>query len=154
MEIIFAQNSHVPQILELWKELMDFHKNLNSYWSRRQDGHIRYENIIRQMLESKEAIVLVAVDKGRVIAYSCARINKPSLTREQDSYGEINDMMVTAEFQRKGIGEQMMKVIREWFESQNIDWIGLSVAANNQIGYPFWKKQGFHDYEHRLYLKK
>jgi ribosomal protein S18 acetylase RimI-like enzyme len=154
LEIIPAHDSHVPQILELWKELMDFHKNLNAYWSRRQDGHIAYEKIIRAMLESKDAIVLVAVDKGRVVAYSCARINKPSLTREQDSHGDITDMMVNAEYQRKGIGKQVLKMIFEWFESQNIDWIGLSVAANNQIGYPFWKKQGFQDYEHRLYLKK
>jgi hypothetical protein len=35
MEIIFAQDFHIPQIIELWKELMDFHKGIDAYWSRR-----------------------------------------------------------------------------------------------------------------------
>ncbi len=63
-------------------------------------------------------------------------------------------MAVTAEYQRKGLGERMLKRICEWFESRNIDRIELSAAANNQISYSFWKKHDFQDFFHRLYSEK
>jgi ribosomal protein S18 acetylase RimI-like enzyme len=152
MEIITATEVHMPEIIELWKELMDFHKNINAYWTRREDGHITYEKMLREMLEREVAIILVAVDNGRVVGYSCALVRKPSLTRKQDRYGDIPDIMVTAEYRRRGIGERMLKMILKWFESKNIDRIELNIAAQNSISTSFWEKQGFKDYEHRLYL--
>jgi len=154
MRIFIAKDKHIPGIIEVWEELMDFHKNIDTYWSRREDGHITYEKFLREMLESEDAIVLVAVDNGRIVGYSSSRISEHPPTLEHDNYGEITDMAVTAEYQRKGIGERMLKRICEWFESRNIDRIELSAAANNQISYSFWKKHGFQDFLHRLYLEK
>ena len=153
MEIITATELHMPEIIELWKELMDFHKSINAYWTRREDGHIAYEKFLTEMLDSKDAIILVAVDNGRIVGYSCSRAGRPSLTRKQDSYGDITDMMVTAKYRRQRIGERMLKMICKWFESKNIDRIELNVAAQNSISNSFWEKQGFKDYEHRLYLE-
>ena len=55
---------------------------------------------------------------------------------------------------RKGIGEQMLGRIFEWFTSRHVDMIELSVSARNQVGYSFWRKHGFGDYIHRLYLNR
>ena len=144
---------HINEIIELWKELMDFHKNIDTYWSRREDGHTKYEKFLREMLESEDAIVLVAVGNERIVGYSSSWIRRYPPTLEHDTYGEITDMAVTAEYQRKGIGERMLKRICEWFESRNIDRIELSAAANNQKSYLFWKKHGFQDFLSRLYLE-
>jgi len=48
----------------------------------------------------------------------------------------------------------MLAKIFEWFESRNMDRIELRVLAKNQIGYSFWKKHGFKDYMHVLYLNR
>ena len=152
MEIALATDSHVPEIVELWKEFMDFHKEIDSNFSRSEDGHLSFENHLRDLMKSEDAHVLVALDKNSVVGYSLALIrNNPVF--ERDTYGAIDIMAVTAEYRRKRIGEQMLTRIYEWFASRNIDRIELSVAARNRVGYSFWKKHGFKDYRHRLYLQ-
>jgi ribosomal protein S18 acetylase RimI-like enzyme len=154
MRITVARNSHVPGIVEVWKELMDFHKDIDSRWSRSQNAHIDWEEFLREQMESEDALVLVALDKGRVVAYSISQISKYPPISRLDTFGHISDMAVTSEYRRQGIGERMLSRMYDWFESRNIDRIELSVAARNQVGYSFWKKQGFQDYMHRLYLNR
>ena len=48
----------------------------------------------------------------------------------------------------------MLSKMFQWFKSHELDRIELRVSVKNKIGYSFWKKQGFKDYQHTLYLKK
>jgi len=48
----------------------------------------------------------------------------------------------------------MLNMIFGWFTSRDIDRIELSVSARNQTGYSFWRKHGFKDFVHRLYLDR
>jgi ribosomal protein S18 acetylase RimI-like enzyme len=154
MEIIEAIDSHIPEIVELWKEFMDFHKDIDPVFSRSEDGHLSFEKHLRDSINSEDWHILVALDKGCVVGFSTSQISKYAPVFEMKTHGGINTMAVKSNYRRKGIGEQMLEKILKWFESRNIDRIELSVAANNQIGYSFWKKHGFKDYRHRLYLDR
>jgi ribosomal protein S18 acetylase RimI-like enzyme len=112
-----------------------------------------YEEHLRVAMAAKDTKVLVALDKGRVVGYAVALIRKSSPAWQREKYGYIEEMAVTAECRRKGIGTQLLKEILDWFRSGNLDMIELSVAAKNRVGYSFWKKHGFRDYLHQLYLK-
>ena|SRR3972149_2552814 len=154
MEIVTASEKHIPEILELWKEFMDFHKDIDTRFPLSVNASVNQENHLRASLQSENAQLLVAIDKSHVIAYSLSEINKypPIFTR--DTYGFISDMAVKSNYRRKGIGEEMLARIHKWFDSRKIDRIELNVAARNQVGYPFWRKHGFKDYAHRLYLDR
>ena len=154
MEIIEATDSHIPEIIELWKEFMDFHKDIDPVLSRSEDGHLNFEKHLRDSISSEDYHILVALDKGHVVGFSTSQIRKYSPVFKMQTLGGIDTMAVKSNYRRKGIGEQMLEKILKWFESRNIDRIELSVAANNQIGYSFWKKHGFKDYRHRLYLDR
>ncbi len=154
MEIVRATHSHVPEIVEIWKELMDYHKNIDSFFSRSEDGHVNFEKYVKDLIESNDSLVLVALDEGHVVAFSISRISEYPPVLQREKYGHIWDMAVKSNYRRKGIGGRMLAKIFEWFESQNVDRIELRVAAKNQIGYSFWKKHGFKDYIHILYLNK
>jgi ribosomal protein S18 acetylase RimI-like enzyme len=151
MQITVAEDSHVPGIVEVWKEFMDFYQEIDPYNGRSQDGHIHMEKYLRDSMNSQDAIVLVALDDDSVVGYSISAISKRHPVFQQDTQGVIHDMAVTSDY-RRGVGGEMLSRIRQWFDWRNIDRIELSVAAKNQIGYPFWKKHGFQDYVHRLYL--
>ena len=153
MEILVATDKHIPGIIELWKEYMDFHKDIDPYLSRGEDGHIKFENQLRDLMKSEDTLLLVALDKGHVIGYSLC-LNPRTLVLKSETYGFISDMVVQSNYRRQGIGEQMLAKIYEWFESRNIDRIELTVVAKNQVGYSFWRKHGFKDYIHRLYLDR
>ena len=153
MEIALARDSHVPGIIKVWEELMELHKEIDHRFPLKDNAHLEFKKHIEGILKSKDTYILVALDGSRVAGFSICQIGRYPPVFQQETYGIISDMAVKAEFRRKGTGEKMLKKIYEWFRTQNIDKIELSVAARNQIGYSFWKKHGFKDYMHRLYLK-
>ncbi|MFX1574693.1 MAG: GNAT family N-acetyltransferase [Promethearchaeota archaeon] len=154
MSIILANESHIPQIIEVWKEFMDYHKNLDSFFSRRDDGHLNFKNYVSELIKSKEALVLVALDEGNVVGYSIALMQYYPPVFKQRVYGLINDMAIKETHRRRGIGGQLLSRIYEWFNYHNLNRIELRVSVNNPIGYSFWKKHGFKDYMHVLFLEK
>jgi len=154
MEIILAIDSHIPEITELWKEFMDFHKDIDPRFPIRGDAPLELEKHLRELMKSEDALILVAFDGNHMVGFSISLINRYAPIWKREFYGAIDSIAVKSEYRRKGIGEQMLAKIFGWFESRNIDRIEISVAAKNQVGYTFWKKHGFQDYTHRLYLDR
>src|SRR4030042_1137284 len=153
MKIAIARESHIPGIIEVWEELMDLHKDIDHRFPLKQNAHLNFKKHLMDLLRSEDTQVLVSLDDSQIVGFSISQISRYPPIFKQEIYGLISDMAVKTKFRRKGIGERMLNRIYTWFESQNINKIELSVAAKNQIGYSFWKKHGFQDYIHRLYLK-
>lgn len=153
MEITKATDAHIPEIVEVWKEFMDFHKDIDPNLAMSKNGHLKFADHLRDLIEAEENHILVVLDKNRVVGYSLSQVRKNTPVFERETIGLISDMAVTSDYRRQGIGEKMLRIILEWFAVQGIDRIELSVIARNQVGYSFWKKHGFKDYLHRLYLE-
>jgi ribosomal protein S18 acetylase RimI-like enzyme len=152
MIITPASESHIPEIVELWKEFMDFHSAIDPYFARNEEGHSRFEEWVRELMKSDSALVSVALEDDKVIAYSLSQINKrPPLFKKVD-YGYIYDLAVKREYRRKGIGERMLGKIVEWFKSREINRIELMVLSENKTAFSFWKKHGFEVFLKRMYL--
>jgi len=154
MTIIPATESHIPEIVEIWKEFMDFHSEIDPYFARNEEGHSKFEDWVKDLMKSDIALVLVALDHSQVVAYSLSQINKrPPLFKEID-YGYIYDLAVKSEYRRKGIGEKMLGEILEWFKSHQITRIELMVLTKNRAAFFFWEKHGFEVFLNRMYLPK
>jgi ribosomal protein S18 acetylase RimI-like enzyme len=151
MVIIPAASSHIPGIVTVWKELMDFHGDIDPFFARSRNGHIHFATYVRDLITSDDAQVLVAIDQGKVVAFSISYVHVyPPIFRVKRG-GFISDLAVTSRYRRRGIGGKMLEKIVEWFASRGLDRIELRVAAHNEIGYNFWKKHGFEDYMHVMY---
>lgn len=153
MEIVKAQDFHVPGIVEVWEEFALFHEDMDPRYPMVDNVRSGYKEHLREMMAAEDTLVLVALNEGKVVGYSVAQIRKSSPAFQREKYGFIEEMAVKADYRRRSIGEQMLEKILDWFKSRNIDMIELEVAAANQVGYPFWEKHGFKDYLHRMYLK-
>jgi ribosomal protein S18 acetylase RimI-like enzyme len=155
MEIVLATESLVSQIVELWKEFWDYHQKMDpQFFVMSEDGPSKFEEYLRGLIKPDDAQVLVALDQGQIVAYSIAQILKRPPIAKYPAYGFISDLCVKSEYRRKGLGKQILDKILEWFKSRQIDRIELTVLAKNQIGYSFWKKQGFEIFLHRMFLPK
>ncbi len=152
MEVITASGSHIPAIIELWKEFMDYHKDFEPVYARTADAAARFEEHLKKLMESDDSQVLVALDKGEVVAYSIAQISKRPPMILQTEFGFISDLGVRSDCRRKGIGEQVLNRILEWFKSRNIEQIELLVLSANEMAVSFWKKHGFEVMAHRMFL--
>ncbi len=153
MEILSAQDSHVPGIVDVWEEFAIFHEDMDPRYPMVDNVRSGFEEHLKDLMADADTLVLVALDKGKVVGHSIAQVRKSSPAFKRERFGFIDEMAVKAEYRRCGVGTQLLEKILEWFGSQNIDMIELDVAAANQVGHPFWKKHGFQVYLHRLYLK-
>ena len=154
IQIIEAQETDVLEIVEIWKDFMDYHKQIDPFFSRRKDGHHNFEKYIINCMKSSDSYILVARKEDNVIGYSLATIEKHPPVFHIEKYGYIVDIVVAHSYWRKGIGEHFLKKILQWFSTNNIKRIELKVAVGNKIGYSFYKKHGFTDYLHVLYVNK
>ena len=132
---------------------MDYHKKLDSLFTRRENAHLNFEKYIKELIKSDNTQVLVALDKQDVVGYSISLIQFYPPVFKQRTYGLINDLAIKTTHRRKGLGEQMLSKMFQWFKSHGLDRIELRVSMRNKIGYSFWKKHGFKDYKHLLYLR-
>jgi ribosomal protein S18 acetylase RimI-like enzyme len=153
VEIILAQESHVAQMVDLWEEFMRFHEPFDPRYPLADNVRAGYEMYLRELMQAENTKVLAAIGGGQVAGYVIAAIRKPSPAFKREKIGYIEEMAVTASSRRHGVGSVMLKQVFDWFKAENLDMIELSVAAKNKIGYSFWKKHGFRDYLHHLYLK-
>ena len=152
-QIARAEEHQIPAIAELWLEFMRFHQDIEPFFKPREGAVAGEEEQLRRVMKSEDGLVLVATDEGRVVGFAHSEIRGPHKVYSMDRYGALDTMAVTAEYRRKGVGEAMLREIRDWFRSRNVDRVELEVLSKNDIGYSFWKKHGFTDYRHRLSLK-
>jgi ribosomal protein S18 acetylase RimI-like enzyme len=154
MEIVIAQESHIPEIIRLWLEFSKFHEDLDHPWyPLKAEAPTGFEAYLRKEMAAEKSRVIVALDKGHVVGYIIAAINKMTEVWVRERYGYVDQLAITAAYRHQGIGSDLLKEVLNWFKSENLDLIELSIAAKNSIGYSFWKKHGFKDSSHTLYIK-
>jgi len=143
----------VPAIVEIWKELMDFHKRLDAIFSRSATGHEGFAEFLTSNMEKEDSCVLVAADGEHIVGYCQACISKypPVLVREK--YVEIFDMAVTKKYQRQGIGRMIIDALRRWYADKDVDRIELKYLTANKSAEEFWTKMGFKPYLKTAFLE-
>ena len=154
MQIIQAEHKHIPEIVGIWTEFMDFHKDFDSRFPMRKNAHLSFDSHLRELMKSENNVVYVALDNNCVVGFATCSVNRYAPIWEREKYGSIDTLAVESSYRRKGIGEQMLTKIYEWFDAQDIDRIELSLAMKNQVARSFWRKHGFQENILHLYLDR
>ena len=58
--------------------------------------------------------------------------------------GKITELIISKKARSKGIGQQLMKKIENYFKSINCEYIIIDVFAYNTNGIKFYEQQGYH----------
>lgn len=88
-----------------------------------------------QDIDNESALPLVARVDEKVVGYIC-------LWKILDEI-QINNIAVSPELRRKGIGERMLKMTLKMAEEKDYRRITLDVRISNQSAISFYKKFGF-----------
>ena len=154
MKVTAATEEHIPQIIDLWKKLVDFHRELDPFFSRRSDGDLRFKEFLQKSIKSADSHVVVALDKNNVVGYCLGSTMMHPPVFLVEKYGNIFDMMVDPLYRRQHVGTDLVNAMILWFSSRGIQRFELNVAVKNKNGKKFWKKQGFQEYMQVLYRQK
>ncbi len=77
-------------------------------------------------------------------------IEKPRPFLKLEKIGRISNACVDFDYRRKGVGKALLNKLFEWFRSNGVEYITLSVDVRNRDGYSFWRKMGFDDWMVRM----
>ena len=108
----------VPQIVALWKELMDFHKERDRFFSRSVTGHEGFADFITGHISSETSNVFVAEAGKDIVGYCLALVEKYPPVLEIQEYGLVQDLAVTKTYRRRGVGERLCKEAQSWFSAK------------------------------------
>ncbi len=149
-----ATRADLPAIIELWKELMDFHSNLDPFYSRSQAGPENFLNWIEKEMENDNGELFVADSSGKILGYIKIGVSNYPPVFELNEYGMISDTAVAGEHRRKGIGEALYLHAMDWFDTKGIERVELRVANVNPVSQGFWSKMGFTPYMTTMFKEK
>jgi GNAT superfamily N-acetyltransferase len=150
-EIREALAADIPAIVDVWWEFMMFHANVNPTFTPTPEGRESFSTHLGQQVESKNSLLLVADSSGAIIGYCLAGMaERPPVLLNRD-YGMIDDLAVTGDMRRRGVGEALLKATESWFENRGVRRVELQVVTANEVASRFWAKMGYVKYMERRY---
>ena len=143
----------IPDIVRLWEELMDFHRERDPFYTRARNGSDLFRRYVEENVGNDAACVLVALVENEIVGYCQGVIDHhPSVLAEPD-YGQVLDFMVTAGSRNTGIGSQMFEALRRWFQTEGIRRVEVRHSTVNDLAARFWPKMGFKPYVRVLFME-
>jgi ribosomal protein S18 acetylase RimI-like enzyme len=141
----------VPAIIELWKEMIDFHKIRDPFFTRAVNGDDVFAKFLEKNINSENACVYVAIIGGTIVGYCQGMLEKYPPALAQTDYGQIMDFAVSADYRRSGVGERLYQAIQGWFVLRGVHRIEVRHSEFNEIASNFWVKMGFKPYLKTLF---
>lgn len=148
VKIKIANKTHIPGIIDVWNEYVDYHTQLDPFFTRRDDSNNRFIAYIENQILSSKSLLLVGLMNDEVVGYGLAQIKTYPPLFQQTLYGYISDLSVKLDYMRNNIGDLLLAGMIKWFKSKHIERIELQVFSHNKMGNNFWKKHGFKEYKY------
>lgn len=138
-----ASPKDVPEITELWSEGIAVHANLDPRFPLVKDAEKKFQVYLGEVLNDRNAILLVAGDESRVVGYCLARVSQHPAVFSKQSYGYINDLFVGSSHRRKGVGTALFEAAATHLHGRGIQAFEVSLVPTNRMASSFWRKLGF-----------
>jgi ribosomal protein S18 acetylase RimI-like enzyme len=141
----------LDSILELSDQLLQFHNQLDSYYTiySKYEDHQEY---YKDQLTKKGTLYIVAEKDKQIVGFASAYIISIPKTRAP-KIGVLVANFVKKEFRGKGIGSALYQFRMKWFNKQKVQFVEMNVDARNKKALKLWKKFGFEDYQVKLKKK-
>ena len=144
-----ATSSDLANVVTLWQEHQEYHSQCDPYFERSMDANPGFKKYLRDNL--KDMGLFVAEIEKRLVGFVLAETaQRPPCFSFRD-YGMIDDLAVTADWRRKGIGQQLLARTMTWFTEKGIHRIEARVLMSNPLSTKFWEKAGFDPYINCVY---
>ena len=143
MEILFANASHIPGMIELLKQVGQVHHDIRP--DIFQDGAQKYdEAALAELLKDPTRPIFIAEEAGEVLGY-CFCIHKEYcgdsvLTDRKELY--IDDLCVDENCRGKGVATKLYRHVTAYAKDCGCAFITLNVWTGNDKAQRFYEYMG------------
>jgi len=150
-EVTNATVEDIPAIVDLWKELFQYHKKLPGHKAveihqKTVSGADKlFAKWVRKNIKSASGAVFVAKDGGHVVGYCLTNIKQNIPVFKIKRLGFLSDLYVKKSHRKMGFGKALQEQALRWFRKKGVRHITLLVDAKNTNAVLAYKKWGFED---------
>ena len=151
MQIVEYENKYLEDVRDLLVELEDYIVSIDK-------DHL--DQVHPEYREKMAVLDLEEVNKNNGKCYLAVENNKAiglimGCIFPYDEYdyldykcpkrGEITELIVTNKIRSKGIGQELINKMEEYFKSVGCEYVIVDVFAYNDIGNNFYNKKDYHE---------
>ena len=143
MNIVPANESHIPGMIELLKQVGQVHHDIRPDIFR--DGAQKYdETALTELLKDTSRPIFIAEEAGQVLGY-CFCVHKDyaaggTSVPRRELY--IDDLCVDENFRRQGIAAALYRHVTAYAKQQGCRFITLNVWCGNDSAMRFYENAG------------
>jgi GNAT superfamily N-acetyltransferase len=149
-----AKLKDAPAVLELWKEFMGYQAEMLAEKDYRMKPHLEkkknapeiFFKYLNKCLKSKDYLVNVAEDKGKLVGYNLLGIKNNVPIFRIEKTGHFHDLFVKKEYRGKKISSMLKEEAVKWFKKKGVKYLSIDVYSGNEHAHNIYKKWGFFDY--------
>ncbi|MFG1691583.1 GNAT family N-acetyltransferase, partial [Gemmatimonadota bacterium] len=101
---------------------------------------------LRSHLDDADHLLLVAEMDGEVVGFLNGELLEYPPCFEHRSHGFIDNMAVSPQWQRIGLGTALLEKGMAWFSAKGVPTVEGKVHLSNPLAMGFWQKTGFEPY--------
>jgi ribosomal protein S18 acetylase RimI-like enzyme len=149
-----AGKGDLPDMLRLWREMMDFHARVDGRFRPKSspEAEQAWAQYLRQDIWGSDRwCVLVAEEDKELVGQIAGELRERPPVFEPRTYGYVTDIVVAPDARRRGIGKALFDAMKEWFREQGARHVELQVLESNDASQGFWRAMGCGDYSHILW---
>ena len=149
-----GSDKDLPEMLRLWREMMDFHARLEPRFRPLPSpaGEQAWEKFLRNDIwENENWRVFVAEVDGRLIGQIIGALHDNVPVFEPGQYGYVTDIVVAPDARSGGAGRALFEALKAWFRERGVSHLQLQVAHKNHVSRAFWRTMGCTDYMNTLW---
>lgn len=139
-----ANSADIPQMLPLWRYLIDIHAPLERMFETTEGAEDKFAAFIGSLLGKENYLVAVAEEEGKLAGYVVAHVSQTPEVFVLRRRMYVQDMVVDPEYRRQGVARKLMDLVLDFAKNRQVEKIDLLVAVQNEDANKFWQKMGFH----------
>jgi ribosomal protein S18 acetylase RimI-like enzyme len=155
MKIRKARLEDSPQIVSLWKEMISHHNvfRTSKFERMKPEAHNNFRKFVISNIRSRNGLVLVAEDKGKLVGYSLNYIRKNIPIFRIGKMGYLSDLYVKERHRGAGIASMFKDAAFRWFREKGLRHASVEVYFENKASWSIYRKWGFEENHVRLIRK-
>ena len=143
MNIRPARPTDIPRLVELWTEFMDYHVKFDPAYARSEVAVENWVKYVESKFCNPDCQLFVAEKEGQVVAYAGAIVKEYPPVFEVLKYGFVEEIAVTREFRRTGIGKRLVETAEAWLHAAGVTQIDVKIDVENEASMALFKGRGF-----------
>lgn len=150
MKIIEYEEKYLDDVKDLLVELEEYILSIDD--DELDQLHPEYRDkmalIDLEEVNENNGKCFLAIEDEKVIGLIMGAVRKYDeydyLDYKCPKCGKVTELIISKKARSKGIGQQLMKKIENYFKSINCEYIIIDVFAYNTNGIKFYEQQGYH----------